>query len=85
MRLTVYGPALTEHAVLSAELSPNTIISTGFDISEGSPQVQALFEALQEADKIIEAGGGAEKKGYIIMLKHKKKNPDDPEEKELVT
>ncbi|GJJ79047.1 hypothetical protein EMPS_11406 [Entomortierella parvispora] len=80
-----YGPALTEHAILSAELSPNTVISTGFDISEGSPQVQALFEALQEADKIIEAGGGAEKKGYIIMLKHKKKNPDDPEEKELVT
>ncbi|KAG0045096.1 hypothetical protein BGZ83_009655 [Gryganskiella cystojenkinii] len=80
-----YGPALTEHAILSAELTPNTVIATGFDTSEGSPQVQALFESLQEADKIIEAGGGAEKKGYIILLKHKKKNPDDPEEKELIT
>ncbi|KAF8971959.1 hypothetical protein BGZ46_010228, partial [Entomortierella lignicola] len=80
-----YGPALTEHAILKAELIPNTVVSTGFDTSEDSPQVQALFEALQEADKIIEKGGDDDKKGYIIMLKHKKKNEDDLEEKELVT
>ncbi|KAF9106296.1 hypothetical protein BGX27_009240 [Mortierella sp. AM989] len=80
-----YGPALTEHAILSADLIPNTVVSTEFDTSEDSPQVQSLFEALQEADRIIENGGDDEKKGYIIMLKHKKKNEDDLEEKELVT
>ncbi|KAF9281020.1 hypothetical protein BGZ68_006891 [Mortierella alpina] len=80
-----YGPALTEHAIIKADLAPNTVVATGFDTSEGSPHVQALFEALQEADRIIEAGGGVDKKGYIIMLKHKKKNEDDPDEKELIT
>ncbi|KAF9189935.1 hypothetical protein BGZ51_009147 [Haplosporangium sp. Z 767] len=80
-----YGPALTEHAILKAELAPNLVVATGLDTSDGSPHVQALFEALQEADRIIENGGAADKKGYIIMLKHKKKNPEDTEEKELVT
>ncbi|KAF9954278.1 hypothetical protein BGZ72_004711 [Mortierella alpina] len=80
-----YGPALTEHAIIKADIAPNTVVATGFDTSEGSPHVQALFEALQEADRIIEAGGGVDKKGYIIMLKHKKKNEDDPDEKELIT
>ncbi|KAF8930285.1 hypothetical protein BGZ58_008346 [Dissophora ornata] len=80
-----YGPALTEHAILKADLAPNMTVSTGFDTSEGSPHVQALFEALQEADRIIENGGDKDKKGYIIMLKHKKKNEDDPNETELVT
>ncbi|KAF9105541.1 hypothetical protein BGX29_012023 [Mortierella sp. GBA35] len=80
-----YGPALTEHAIVKADLAPNMVISSGFDVSEGSPQLEALFTALQEADRIIEVGGGVDKKGYIIMLKHKKKNPDDPDEKELVT
>ncbi|KAF9990855.1 hypothetical protein BGZ75_008859 [Mortierella antarctica] len=80
-----YGPALTEHAIIKADLAPNTVVATGFDTSEGSPHVQALFEALQEADRIIEAGGSVDKKGYIIMLKHKKKNEDDPDEKELIT
>ncbi|KAI1321220.1 hypothetical protein EDD11_007786 [Mortierella claussenii] len=80
-----YGPALTEHAILTAELAPNTVVATGFDTSEGSPDVQALFEALQEADRIIENGGDEDKKGYIIMLKHKKKNEEDAEEKELIT
>ncbi|KAF9346640.1 hypothetical protein BGX26_001841 [Mortierella sp. AD094] len=80
-----YGPALTEHAILSADLVPNTVVSTEFDTSEDSPQIQALFEALQDADRIIENGGDDEKKGYIIMLKHKKKNEDDTEEKELIT
>ncbi|KAI7818715.1 fibronectin-binding protein A N-terminus-domain-containing protein [Gamsiella multidivaricata] len=80
-----YGPALTEHAILKAGLTPNTTVATGFDTSEGSPQIQALFEALQAADSIIEKGGDDEKKGYIIMLKHKKKNEDDPNEQELVT
>ncbi|KAG0005805.1 hypothetical protein BGZ65_010109 [Modicella reniformis] len=80
-----YGPALTEHAILKAELSPNVVVSTGFDTSEGSPHVGALFAALQDADKIIEMGGNNDRKGYIIMLKHKKKNDDDPDEKELIT
>ncbi|KAF9915988.1 hypothetical protein BX616_004907 [Lobosporangium transversale] len=80
-----YGPALTEHAILRAELSPNAIVATEFDISEGSPNTQALFEALLEADKIIENGGDENKKGYIIMLRHKKKNENDAKEKELVT
>jgi hypothetical protein len=61
------------------------VVSSGFDTSDGSPHLEALFKSLQEADNIIENGGAADKKGYIIMLKHKKKNPDDPEEKELVT
>lgn len=61
------------------------VVSSGFDTSEGSPHLEALFKSLQEADNIIENGGAVDKKGYIIMLKHKKKNPDDPDEKELVT
>ncbi|KAF9354639.1 hypothetical protein BGX34_010898 [Mortierella sp. NVP85] len=80
-----YGPALTEHAILKAGLSPSTVVSTGFDISDGSPQLQALLAALQDADKIIEKGGNDARKGYIIMLKHKKKNDNDPNEKELIT
>ncbi|KAG0276904.1 hypothetical protein BGZ95_006853 [Linnemannia exigua] len=80
-----YGPALTEHAIIKADLAPNTVVSSGFDTSEGSPHLEALFKSLQEADRIIENGGAIDKKGYIIMLKHKKKNPDDPDEKELVT
>ncbi|KAG0372123.1 hypothetical protein BGX24_000699 [Mortierella sp. AD032] len=80
-----YGPALTEHAIVKADLAPNTVVSSGFDTSEGSPHLEALFKSLQEADRIIENGGNVDKKGYIIMLKHKKKNPDDPDEKELVT
>jgi hypothetical protein len=60
-------------------------VSTGFDISDGSPQLQALLTALQDADKIIEKGGNDARKGYIIMLKHKKKNDNDPNEKELIT
>ncbi|KAG0328587.1 hypothetical protein BGZ99_005066, partial [Dissophora globulifera] len=80
-----YGPALTEHAIIMADLAPNTVVATGFDTSEGSPHVQALFTALQEADRIIEVGGDDHKKGYIILLKHKKKNEDDPDEKELIT
>ncbi|KAF9923082.1 hypothetical protein FBU30_006797 [Linnemannia zychae] len=80
-----YGPALTEHAILKADLTPNLVVSSGFDTSVGSPHLEALFAALQDADRIIENGGATDKKGYIIMLKHKKKNPDDPNEKELVT
>ncbi|KAG0288621.1 hypothetical protein BGZ96_007604 [Linnemannia gamsii] len=80
-----YGPALTEHAIVKADLAPNMVVSSGFDTSEGSPHLEALFKSLQEADNIIETGGAPDKKGYIIMLKHKKKNPDDPDEKELVT
>ncbi|KAG0017952.1 hypothetical protein BGZ80_007744 [Entomortierella chlamydospora] len=80
-----YGPALTEHAILSADLVPNAVVSAEFDTSEDSPQIQALFEALQDADRIIENGGDDKKKGYIITLKHKKKNEGDAEEKELVT
>ncbi|KAF9153182.1 hypothetical protein BG015_003930 [Linnemannia schmuckeri] len=80
-----YGPALTEHAIIKADLAPNMVVSSGFDTSEGSPHLEALFKSLQEADNIIENGGAVDKKGYIIMLKHKKKNPEDPDEKELVT
>ncbi|KAF9550895.1 hypothetical protein EC957_011442 [Mortierella hygrophila] len=80
-----YGPALTEHAIVKADLVPNMVVSSGFDTSDGSPHLEALFKSLQEADNIIENGGAVDKKGYIILLKHKKKNPDDPDEKELVT
>ncbi|KAG9067934.1 hypothetical protein KI688_011525 [Linnemannia hyalina] len=80
-----YGPALTEHAIVKADLVPNMVVSSGFDTSDGSPHLDALFKSLQEADNIIENGGAVDKKGYIILLNHKKKNPDDPDEKELVT
>lgn len=80
-----YGPALTEHAIIKADLVPNLNVSTGFDISEGSPHLEALFASLQEADRIIEGKGNLQKKGYIILQQHKKKNPEDNEEQELVT
>lgn len=80
-----YGPALTEHAIIKADLAPNLNVSTGFDISEGSPHLEALFASLQEADRIIEGKGSLQKKGYIILQQHKKKNPEDNEEQELVT
>ncbi|KAF9213412.1 hypothetical protein BGZ59_005383 [Podila verticillata] len=80
-----YGPALTEHAIIKADLAPNLNVSTGFDISEGSPHLEALFVSLQEADRIIEGKGNLQKKGYIILQQHKKKNPEDNEEQELIT
>ncbi|KAF9407207.1 hypothetical protein BGZ94_002787 [Podila epigama] len=80
-----YGPALSEHAIIKADLAPNLVVSTAFDMSEGSPHVEALFASLQEADRIIEGNGGLEKKGYIILQQHKKTNPQNADEEELVT
>ncbi|KAF9584764.1 hypothetical protein BGW38_005269 [Lunasporangiospora selenospora] len=80
-----YGPALMEHTLLNAGLAPNLNVATEFDTSEGSPQLEALFESLQEADKILQGRGSLIRKGYITILRHKKKNPDDATEKELVT
>ncbi|KAG0033921.1 hypothetical protein BGZ82_005920 [Podila clonocystis] len=80
-----YGPALTEHAIIKADLASNLNVSTGFDIAEGSPHLEALYTSLQEADKIIEGKGSLQKKGYIILQQHNKKNPEDNEEQELVT
>ncbi|KAF9969655.1 hypothetical protein BGZ73_007919 [Actinomortierella ambigua] len=82
---TDYGPALAEHAILTANLSPNTIAATGFDTSEGSPDLEALYQSMLEADRIMEGKGNLQKKGYIIMQVHKKKNPEDENEEELVT
>ncbi|KAG0329329.1 hypothetical protein BG000_000106 [Podila horticola] len=80
-----YGPALTEHAIIKADLTSNLNVSTGFDITEGSPHLEALFASLQDADRIIEGKGNLQRKGYIILQQHKKKNPEDNEEQELVT
>ncbi|KAG0340587.1 hypothetical protein BG004_006345 [Podila humilis] len=80
-----YGPALSEHAIIKADLASNLNVSSEFDISDGSPHLEALFASLQDADRIIEGKGSLQKKGYIILQQHKKKNPEDNEEQELVT
>ncbi|KAG0266612.1 hypothetical protein DFQ27_009619 [Actinomortierella ambigua] len=82
---TDYGPALAEHAIVTANLSPNTLVATGFDTSDGSPDLEALYHTMLEADQIMEGKGNLPKKGYIIMQVHKKKNPEDENEEELVT
>ncbi|KAG0225379.1 hypothetical protein BGW42_004465 [Actinomortierella wolfii] len=82
---TDYGPALAEHAILTANLTPNTLVATGFDTSDGSPDLEALYNSMKEADNIMEGKGNLPKKGYIIMQVHKKKNPEDENEVELVT
>lgn len=41
-----------------------------------SPQMKALLEALEEADKMIEAVGITVPKGYIILKETDKKNED---------
>ncbi|KAH8552205.1 hypothetical protein BGW37DRAFT_424420 [Umbelopsis sp. PMI_123] len=71
-----YGPSLSEHAILVAKLDPNLKVATDMDTSEGSPQMKALLEALEEADKLIEAVGTTVPKGYIILKETDKKNED---------
>ncbi|KAI8580214.1 hypothetical protein K450DRAFT_238706 [Umbelopsis ramanniana AG] len=71
-----YGPSLSEHAILVAKLDPNLKAATDMDTSEGSPQMKALLEALEEADKLIEAVGTTVPKGYIILKETEKKNED---------
>ncbi|KAG2182712.1 hypothetical protein INT44_005692 [Umbelopsis vinacea] len=71
-----YGPSLSEHAILVAKLDPNLKAATEMDTSEGSPQMKALLEALEDADKLIEAVGTTVPKGYIILKETEKKNED---------
>lgn len=46
------------------------------DTSNGSPKMQSLFSALEEADKLIEAVGTTVPKGYIILKDTDRKNED---------
>ncbi|KAJ2961396.1 hypothetical protein NQZ79_g3433 [Umbelopsis isabellina] len=71
-----YGPSLSEHAILRAQLDPNLKVATDMDTSDGSPKMQSLFSALEEADKLIEAVGTTVPKGYIILKDTDRKNED---------
>ncbi|KAG2177194.1 hypothetical protein INT43_007851 [Umbelopsis isabellina] len=71
-----YGPSLSEHAILRADLDPNMRVATDMDTSDGSPKLQSLLGTLEEADKLIEAVGSTVPKGYIILKDTDRKNED---------
>ncbi|KAG9299425.1 hypothetical protein G9A89_009377 [Geosiphon pyriformis] len=81
-----YGQTLTEHAIRVAQLNPNLKVTSEFDTSDESIQLNALLTGFQEADHLIEESGRRTQKGYIILLR-RFKNPiiHDNQEEEVVT
>ncbi|KAJ2079338.1 hypothetical protein H4R24_003843 [Coemansia sp. RSA 988] len=63
-----YGPALAEHVIVRAGLSPSLRVATAIDLSPQSPQITALLDAYEEAYSIAEQLGDRECPGYISLL-----------------
>ncbi|KAJ2802630.1 hypothetical protein H4R20_003208 [Coemansia guatemalensis] len=63
-----YGPALAEHVIVRAGLSPSLRVATAIDLSPQSPQIAALLDAYEEAYSIAEQLGDRECPGYISLL-----------------
>ncbi|KAJ2837959.1 hypothetical protein FBU31_001036, partial [Coemansia sp. 'formosensis'] len=64
----VFGPALSEHVIIRAGLSPTLRIATGLDLDPNSPQISALMDAYQEAYDIITRLGREVSPGYITYM-----------------
>ncbi|KAI8326063.1 DUF814-domain-containing protein, partial [Martensiomyces pterosporus] len=63
-----YGPALSEHVILRAKLSPSLRVATALDLNPQSPQINALLEAYREAYEIVVKLGEGVHPGYITFL-----------------
>ncbi|KAI8394072.1 fibronectin-binding protein A N-terminus-domain-containing protein [Radiomyces spectabilis] len=75
-----YGPAMIEHIILEANLNPNMKVATEFDTSDNSPMLQALKDAFDKGDQMVEATGSAVPKGYIVLFGDKKEPVEGEEE-----
>ncbi|PIA17725.1 DUF814-domain-containing protein, partial [Coemansia reversa NRRL 1564] len=71
-----YGPALAEHVIVRAGLSPSLRVATAIDLSPQSPQIAALLDAYEDAYAIAEQLGDRECPGYISLLPAP--NDDEP-------
>ncbi|KAJ2520005.1 hypothetical protein H4217_002315 [Coemansia sp. RSA 1939] len=63
-----YGPALAEHAILRAKLSPTLRVATSVDLDLQSPQVASLVEAYNEAYQVVQRLKTSVYPGYITFL-----------------
>ncbi|KAJ2520693.1 hypothetical protein H4217_001867 [Coemansia sp. RSA 1939] len=63
-----YGPALAEHAILRAKLSPTLRVATSVDLDLQSPQVASLVEAYNEAYQVVQKLKTSVYPGYITFL-----------------
>ncbi|KAJ2660535.1 hypothetical protein IWW48_002872 [Coemansia sp. RSA 1200] len=63
-----YGPALAEHAILRAKLSPTLRVATSVDLDLQSPQVASLVEAYNEAYEVVQKLKTSVYPGYITFL-----------------
>ncbi|XP_044747380.1 nuclear export mediator factor NEMF homolog [Coccinella septempunctata] len=64
-----YGPSLIEHVLIGKGFSNNCKIGKTFNLST---DLEALFEAIMEAENIFGKARGAINKGYIIQKKEEK-------------
>ncbi|KAJ2146311.1 hypothetical protein IW136_000616 [Coemansia sp. RSA 678] len=72
-----YGPALSEHVILRAGLTPSLKVASALDIDPQSPQISALVEAYRDAFDIAEKLGREVCPGYIAFLPKKSDDDDD--------
>ncbi|KAJ2009455.1 hypothetical protein GGI04_000427 [Coemansia thaxteri] len=77
-----FGPALSEHVILRAKLSPSLRVSTALDLNPNSPQIAALVDAYQEAYDIVCRLGREVSPGYITYLP-KSEGEGDGENKDI--
>ncbi|KAJ2525586.1 hypothetical protein EV175_007738, partial [Coemansia sp. RSA 1933] len=75
-----YGPALTEHVVLRAKLSPTLRVATSVDLDSQSPQIEALLAAYAEAYKIVQKLKTSVQPGYITFLNSDKGEAEEEED-----
>ncbi|KAF7728253.1 hypothetical protein EC973_006534 [Apophysomyces ossiformis] len=73
-----YGPAMTEHIILTARLNPNMKVASDFDTAEDSPMLQDLLAAFHKGDEMIASTATAVPKGYIVLMDEEKQ----PQKKE---
>ncbi|ORX67522.1 DUF814-domain-containing protein [Linderina pennispora] len=72
-----YGPALSEHVILRAKLSPTLRIATGMDLTPQSPQIDALMMAYGEAYGIAQELRHGVHPGYTTFLPRTDSSPEE--------
>ncbi|KAI3512406.1 hypothetical protein L1887_19721 [Cichorium endivia] len=72
-----YGPALSEHIILDAGLTPNLKVSKDLKLDDGS--IRALSEGVKKFEDWLEdvISGTKIPEGYILMQQKKNGNPAD--------
>jgi len=78
----VFGPVLLEHCFIKAGLNPGCKIGNNFDaLSE--EDVDKLYTALVQADKILRSTDELEHKGFIIQKQEKKVSANEGESNDV--